>query len=109
MGIEVEENFETSLKEDEEEEEKSNTPEVASSHLEERHLIKNGIEESLPLFDEGVEAVKDVAPIASPDYSITEDASVSASLAAIAATPAPIAVDSSNIITADTAVTEPAK
>ena len=35
----------------------------------------------MPLFDEGVEAVKDVAPIASPDYSITEDASVSASLA----------------------------
>ena len=44
---------------------------------EERHVIKNGIEESLPLFDEGVETVKDVAPIASPDYSIAEDISVS--------------------------------
>ena len=35
------------------------------------------MEESLPLFDEGLEAVKDVAPIASPDYSIIEDASAS--------------------------------
>ena len=43
----------------------------------EKHLIKNGMEESLPLFDEGLEAVKDVAPIASPDYSIIEDASAS--------------------------------
>ena len=53
---------------------------------EEKHLIKDGIEESLPLFDEGLEdddQVKDdfvplatcpaaSAPIASPDYSITE-------------------------------------
>ena len=38
---------------------------------EERHLIKAS--ESLPLFDEGIESVKDVAPIASPDFSITEN------------------------------------
>ena len=49
----------------------------------------------MPLFDEGVEAVKDVAPIASPDYSITEDASVSASLAmAATSATAPAAVSS---------------
>ncbi len=39
----------------------------------EKHLIKNGCieEEGLPLFDEGMESVKEMAPIASPDFSIS--------------------------------------